>query len=179
MTQFGSKVTGASGRGYSAEITVTGLSETLVALKEFEPDLYKDLMAQIRAGLRAVKAGALGRHPAGAYALRTRIKSGRTTLVGGTVVAISGGGAGNDWSDGGRRGVIFEFAKTASGAQPQNVARTQHMLDTISGRFGSPGRFLWASWDSVGTGVRAGIVTAVKFAEAELQRRLNAAGVSY
>lgn len=166
------KVVGASGRGYSAEVRIAGLKETLDAIKGFEPELYKALRKQIREVLKRLASGARSRY-GGNYGVSMR-DAGRKP--GGTVFARVGPkmlANRNDWSEPATRAVIMEFAKT--GKTPQ----AQGMIDYFHSYFGAPGRFLWAEWDEAGDEAMAEIEQAIRDTERTLQARLDAAGVSY
>lgn len=165
-----SKVVGSSGKGYSAEVRVEGLKETMAALKAFEPEIYKALRKQIREELKRLASGASSRY-GGNYAVSIRDTGKR---AGGAVYArMPARSSMNDWSAPATRAVIMEFAK--NGKTPQ----AQGMIDFFQSYFGSPGRFLWAEWDEVKSDVMTNIEGAIRDAERTLQERLDAAGVSY
>jgi hypothetical protein len=154
-------------------IEVKGVRETINALKAFEPDVKKSMDKVIRSALNEVKAGAQSRYPKGDWVVRINTKN----LLG-TIAARAGGTRGRSWGDSspGIRAAIFEFAGSASqGATPQARA----MIDSLNRRYGSPGRFLWDSWDANGERAVDTIRDAVLMAEARLQASLDAAGEAF
>lgn len=156
-----------------AVIEVSGVRETINALKAFEPDLKAQMDKVIRSALNEVKAGAQSRYPKGDWVVRI---TSRNLL--GTIAARGGGTRGKSWgeSSGGIRAAIFEFAGTRSeGKTPQARAT----IDSLNRRYGSPGRFLWDSWDANGERALDTIRDAVLMAEERLQAALNEAGESF
>lgn len=157
----------------STNIEIKGVKQTIKALDAFEPEIKKRLNKTIREALEVVKAGAESRYPAGAWVIRINKKN-----ILGSVVARGGGARGKSWadSDGGIKAAVFEFAGTQnSGANPQAAG----MIESLNRRYGQPGRFLWASWDSNGAYVLDTIRDAVYIAERELQAKLDATGEEY
>jgi hypothetical protein len=53
------------------------------------------------------------------------------------------------------------------------------MIDSLTARYGTPGRFLWAAWDDTSDMVLDSIRMVVKNAERKLQTHLDAAGETY
>lgn len=156
----------------TANIEITGVKQTVAALKAFTPDLYKRLNREIRKGLSQVLKGAQGRYPGGAWQLSISQKR-----ILGSISARNGDRA-PSWgdSDPGVKAAIFEFAGSRSqGATPQ----ARGLIESLNRRYGQPGRFLWASWDEQGPGVMEDIAAAVRRAERDLQTRLEAAGDSF
>lgn len=155
-------------------IDVIGVRATVRALKAFAPDVSRRLVKEIRQSLNIIKARAQGKYPLGMWNVRVNNKN-----MLGTVVAASGGGApAGRWSDAspGVRAAVFEFAgSTTNGASPQ----AQGMIEALTRRYGTPGRFLWAAWDEAGKQVLAEIEASVKAAERDLQASLDSAGESF
>ena len=159
-------------RAGGAEVQITGLEETLRALKAFEPDVFKRTTKTIRVSLTKVKTVAdfhlrMAGHRSGAnYSVRMR-NSGRRT--GGRVLAVS------------KDASIFEFAgskgrsKTGGPITPQGAA----MVRWLERDFGKPGRFLWDSWDLQKVALDKELRATVADSEHELQQRLDAAGERY
>lgn len=156
-------------------IEIQGVKQTVRALKAFTPAVHRALNKEIKRSLEIVKQRALARYPKGEYNVRVNTKN----LLG-TVVAASGGAGGGwkRWDDapGGVRAAIFEFAGSqGDGATPQ----AQGLIESLSRRYGQPGRFLWAAWDESGKQVLAEIKAAVLRAERDLQATLDLAGEDY
>ena len=153
-------------------IKITGVGQTMTALKAFEPDVYKALRKGIREKLRSVGRGASTRY-GGKYKVSIR-DAGRKP--GGSITGVMGPQpkGRNDWSSPQTRAVIFEFA--------QNATRpgTRAAIDSFQSRFGSPGRFLWEEWDSQGgKRISEEIEVDIRAAEKVLQAKLDAAGEGY
>jgi len=90
---------------------------------------------------------------------------------------LSSGSSGSAWSTEGRLSAILEFF---GHNQPGRTKRARSCTATLNSRYGGPGRFLWSAWDSVGgKSVVPRIEAAVHNAETQLQRALDAGGVSY
>lgn len=154
-------------------IEVKGVRETINALAAFEPELKKQMDKVIRASLNEVKAGAQARYPKGAWVVRVTKKN----LLG-TIAAQAGGTRAKRWGDSspGIKAAIFEFAGArSSGATPG----AKGLIESLNERYGSPGRFLWDSWDANGERAVDQITDAVKMAESRLQAALSAAGESF
>lgn len=164
----------ASASRAGTNIEIRGVKQTIRAMKEFEPALYKRMNREIRGALQQVKDRARAKYPKGDWNVRVNQKN----LLG-TVVATSGGGSFNKSfgeSSGGLRAAVFEFAgSTTSGATPQ----AKGMIESLTRRYGTPGRFLWAAWDESATSVLDQIESAVKSAERDLQAKLDSAGEGF
>lgn len=162
------KLTSAGGRGLSAEIRLDGLEETFGVLRAVEPEAQKELGKEFRAIAAPVAAGASAAAPPG-HTLKYR-----------TQITWRGRKAGMRIRAADRDTAIFEFAGTVgqsrSGGEitPQGAAMVA-WLNT----FGSPGRFLWASWDQRKADIEAQIRAAMARVEKRLQSRLDGLGVSY
>ena len=164
--------------GAPMAVDVSGLPETRRLLRQFEPDLLKRLDAKMNSLARQLKASAQANFErtgasGTAYRVRTRSRvsgfSKAVTTTGGSVAA------GEKWSSApGVLAAIFEFANGPRNAQPQNVPRVQSLIATLNARYGSPGRFLWAAWDSSGKQHLHEIDAEVKAVEAEYSARLRA-----
>lgn len=170
MAAVSTKVLGVNGKGHSSEIRISGLAETLTALKGFEPEVYKALNKSLRAPLKNLASTASARY-GGTYKVKLRT-TGKS--VGGSVTAVMGPQKSrNDWTSPASKALVMEFAK--NGKTPQ----ARGMIDFFQSYFGSPGRFLWNTWDSMSNSVQTDIAESIKQAEAELQRRLDSAGEGY
>lgn len=156
----------------SGGIEVTGVKETMAALKAFEPEVYKAMRKRIRQRIKSVARGATNRY-GGKYKVSIR-DAGRTP--GGSITAVMGPQpkGRHDWSSPQTRAVIFEFAQNA------NRPGTKAAIASFQARFGKPGRFLWAEWDAQG-GERVAQEVAAEIRDAEriLQAKLDAAGEAY
>ena len=97
--------------------------------------------------------------------------------IGAEVVAIGSapGDSGSEWSQEGRLSAILEFYGKVGAKSDQ--ART--CTATLNSRYGTPGRFLWSSWDEQKGSSVPRIEAAVREAEKQLQATLDAQGVSY
>jgi hypothetical protein len=150
--------------GVAVGIQFDGLSDLLVALKTFEPDVYERLRVSLRDSMRKVSVRAKMSHKA-KHSIAVR-PTGRS--VGASLVAMPGPRASkNDWSAPETRAVIFEFAATSK--KPQAKAA----IASFESRFGSPGRFLWAAYDAEAPAVNADILSELNKAQDTLQRRLD------
>lgn len=158
--------------GLRSNIQITGVKETITALDAFAPEVKKVLNRQIRSALEVVKRGAEARYPEGAWI----IKITKRNLLG-SITTKPGSVGDKNWgsADPGVKAAIFEFAENNPSGRPQVAG----LLATLNRRYGAPGRFLWAAWDSDGEDALNKIKTAVKKAEAELQARLDATGEEF
>lgn len=152
------------------DLRIGGIKATITALKNLAPDVKREMDREIRLVMTTVKSGAESRYPNGAWSVKLNAKR-----LFGSVEAVAGGERADTWSDSGPgvKAAVFEFAgKYQSGKTPQAKA----MIESLNARYGSPGRFLWDSWDANKTRALAQIKNAVLRAERELQTRLDAAG---
>lgn len=154
-------------------IRIDNVKKTVAALAAFDPELRKTLNSSIRVALAKVDAAAKSNYPSGAWAIRINNKK-----ILGSIAARAGGKRGTNWGDSapGIRAAIFEFAGKN---QPGKTPQAQGLINHLNARYGQPGRFLWAAWDQVGSGVLNDIEAAVKSAERDLQANLDAAGEAY
>lgn len=172
-SQISRKVVGQSGKGFSAELRVEGVAETIQALRAFEPEVYKSLRKSIKAELTRVQRGATGRY-GGIYKTSMR-NTGRS--AGGAVTAVMGPQLNkNDWSAPATKAVIFEFAEKGKTPQAQATVNT---FKELFGRGPNKGKFLWAEWDSISDSVLANIELGIRDAEATLQKNLDSAGEAF
>ena len=171
------KVTGAGGKGYSAECTIEGLPGTLAALKAFEPTILKEMNREIRGVMNVLKGAAEGKYSAtggsGGYVIRSSTRGKKAGMK--VTAAMSGGESGSEWSSSGRLSAILEFYGKTSAKCPQAITCTM----TLNSRYGQPGRFLWDSWDAQKGSAIPAIEAAVHKAEAQLQESLDAQGIAY
>lgn len=165
MTSTSGKVTGAGGRGFSAEIRIEGLEDTIGALRALEPDVLKALRSEIKEAIRDVGREASSAGPPG-HSLKYYVRD----SIRGKRVGARLGADDRDTS-------IFEFAGTRMRSRaggpitPQGAA----MVRWLEG-FGSPGRFMWAAWDRRRSVFEAELKAAIGRAERTLQDRLDRAG---
>lgn len=152
------------------DLRVAGVKATITALRNLAPDVKREMDREIRSVMSTVKAGAESRYPGGAWSVKLNAKR-----LFGSVEAISGGERGDTWRDSGPgvKASVFEFAGKY---QPGKTPQAKAMIDSLNARYGSPGRFLWDSWDDNKTRALAQIKDAVLRAERELQTRLDTAG---
>jgi hypothetical protein len=152
------------------DLRVGGVKATITALRNLAPDVKREMDKEIRSVMNTIKAGAESRYPDGAWSVKLNAKR-----LFGSVEAIAGGERGSSWRDSGPgvKASVFEFAgKYQAGKTPQAKA----MIESLNARYGSPGRFLWDSWDDNKVKALAQIKDAVLRAERELQTRLDMAG---
>lgn len=157
----------------STSIEVSGVKETTQALKVFTPEINKRLRREIRSALNDTKVLAQSKYPSGSWSIGF---SNKKPL--GFIQATAGRRIDNNWgaSDGGVKAAIFEFAgSTQSGRTPQ----AEGLIRSLNNRYGTTGRFLWASWDQSGKTVLEKIRTSMLEAERDLQATINSAGESY
>lgn len=159
-----------------ANIKVEGVAQTMKALRDFEPDLYKEMGKSIRASMRLLRDTASRRRPEGVYKATTSLLNKKGPR--GSVTATAGSGAmsvsdylnaqgsSEKW-DAPLRSVIFEFAQNAQ--RPGMRAA----IASFNARYGSPGRFLWAAYDDIGEYVESDIERAIRDAERTLQSNLD------
>lgn len=155
-------------------VQIIGVKQTVKALKEFEPDLYKRMNSEIRDSLRVVREAAKAKYPKGAWSININSKK-----ILGSIAASSGGSRlTTKWGDSspGIKAAIFEFAGST---QPGRTPQAKGLIDSLTRRYGQPGRFLWSAWDELGPGVLSSIEQSVKRAERDLQASLDTAGEGY
>lgn len=153
------------------DLRVAGIKQTITALRNLAPDVKKEMDGEIREIMGTVKAGAESRYPKGSWTVKLNSRR-----LFGSVEATAGGDRDpNSWdkSGPGVKAAVFEFAGKY---QPGQTPQAKAMIDSLNARYGSPGRFLWDSWDANKTRALAEIRDAVKRAEAKLQTQLDAAG---
>lgn len=150
-----------------------GIAETIRAIKDFEPDIYKKMGGAIRKFLRILRDAARTRRPEGVYTVSTRLTDKR-----GPMGSVTSGVPGmsvdeylalkTSWSAA-QRSVIFEFAE--KGQRPGMKAA----IESFNRRYGKPGRFLWGAYDywDLGEWVESQVEAEIREAEAEFQRRLD------
>jgi hypothetical protein len=155
-------------------IRITGVRQTIAALKAFTPGVEKVLGEQIREALAATQRAAQGIYPRGSWVIGRN----RKKLLGYIAARAGGGGGGKSWGAGpaGRRAGIFEFIGSSYGGDRPQVLST---IASLNSRYGQPGRFLWSAWDQTGKQVLDDIKVAVQGAERELQARLDSIGDVY
>lgn len=154
-------------------IEVTGATEVILALRAFEPEVHKRIMAEIRTALRGVAGMAKQLYPGGAWTTRLRASESRGAR--GSVMTAPGSSFGVPrWADAppGAKAAIFEFAgKNQPGKTPQARAT----IESLNRRYGKPGRFLWESWDMQADGVLARVEATIREGERELQKAIDSA----
>ncbi|MDI9598687.1 MAG: hypothetical protein QM323_04200 [Acidobacteriota bacterium] len=162
----------------SPAIDVSGIPETRTLLKRFEPDLLKRLDTRLNAVARELRSGAQAYFErtgasGGAYRVSTRNRIGGFSKA---VATVRGSvSRGDKWStQPGVLAAIFEFMAAPRDAQPQNVPRVRSLIATLNARYGTPGRFLWQTWDDHGQSYLAEIDAEVRAVEAEYTARLRA-----
>lgn len=154
-------------------IRIDGVKQTVTALKEFAPEIHTRLNKEIRKALSETARGAKARYPNGAWSVNINTKK-----ILGSISARSGGTRAGSWANSspGIKAAVFEFAGSRQrGRTPQ----ARRMIESLTARYGQPGRFLWDSWDENGAQALNNIESSVKAAEAELQAKLNSFGESY
>lgn len=148
---------------YALSVKVEGAVESAQALEEMREDLEKLTVSAVGSAMREIHAGAVMRAPgslAGDIQLETlEPENGEAFAY--RIKATSAPAA------------ILEFAGSASrGLTPQGMS----LIETLDARYGTPGRFIWASWDASSRAVESAVEAAVKDTGANAQAKLNAAG---
>ena len=161
-----------------AAIDVANIPQTRGLLARFEPDLMKRLDSRLGAVTRDIKSGAQALFErtgatGTAYRVKSRNSVGRSRSRSRPSPAACS--AGEKWSsEPGVLAAIFELMAAPRDAQPQNVERVRSLIRTLNERYGTPGRFLWETWDERGEGALKEVDAAVREAEAEYTARLRA-----
>lgn len=169
MSRYTSKVRNERGRGFSAEVRIEGLEETVAALRAFEPDALKAMQKEIREEAWKVARLATSRFSrtghSGSYAVRSSYRGKRTGM---SIRAVD------------KETSIFEFAgtkgrsRTGGPITPQGMAMIRWLYT-----FGRPGRFLWGAYDATKDEFNAQLKRSIDKAERELQRHLDSVGEAY
>lgn len=129
--------------GGGANITVDvaayerNLSATLAVLKTWDADLARELNAEMKAAMQEVADTARARFPSASGEGRGGFKVKKSKAkIGYTALSVT------------KAGVILEFAGKLSpgGLKPRGASLIRNLND----RYGSPGRFLWSTWDELG-----------------------------
>jgi hypothetical protein len=159
-----------SGTSLDLDLRIGGIKATITALRNLAPDVKREMDKEIRSVMTTIKAGAENRYPGGQWLVKLNAKR-----LFGSVEAVAGGERASTWRDSGPgvKAAVFEFAGKY---QPGKTPQAKAMIDSLNARYGSPGRFLWDSWDSNKVRALAQIRDAVLRAERELQTRLDSAG---
>ena len=158
------------------KLELSGIRETIEAIRETEPDIGRRLNKTIREALRVTERGAQQKYPNGAWKIRINKKA-----LFGELVTAPGVLNPKDWggSSPGAKANVFEFiGSTYSGDREQ----VKGLIESLNDRYANiseGGRFVFGAWDERGKLELAKIRTAVKDAERELQRRMDAAGEVY
>lgn len=151
-------------------IEIEGVAQTIRALKDFEPDLYKEMGKSIRKSMRLLRDTARRRRPEGDYRVSTRLTDKRgpkgSVTAGVPGMTVDQYLSQTSWTPE-QRSVIFEFAQSADRPGMKAAIRS------FDQRFGTPGRFLWAAYDDIGAYVEDDIERAIRDAEATLQSNLD------
>ena len=169
MTSYSGKATGTGGRGFSAEIRVEGLEQTIAVMRSIAPEALKVLTSTMRKAGSRVAASAHGRfaatgHPGGSYIVRQSLLS--RSRPGMRVIATDYNAA------------VFEFAGTrmmAKGGSGPITPQGAAMVAWLQG-FAKPGRFLWGAWDAQKGVFEAELKSDMATAEKVLQAKLDASG---
>lgn len=149
---------GASGAG----IRIEGFEQTMNALRQLAPELYKQMAAMIRAELRKVASGAASKRGASVYGTRFKVNSqvargsvfvrgaqkltSRTTISGGEVSVRTSGKTYRGLSPNAKAAAFEFWGHNQPGKTPQARATTA----ALNAKYGTPGRFLWSTWDELG-----------------------------
>jgi hypothetical protein len=158
-------------------VEVLGLYQTKSLLAKFEPDLLKRLDRTVNLVARDLRRGAQANFQrtgaAGdAYAIRRRNRPGGFSVA--VTTARGSVSPGERWSsEPGVLARIFELANKTYDSQPQNVRRTQSLIETLTRRYGKPGRFLWDAWDERKATSLARVSDEVRAVESEYAARMK------
>ena len=164
--------------GLGTTVDIDGLPETRALLRQLQPELLKRLDSRIGGvakelmGNASASFSATGASSSGAYVIKSRTS---VSSVSRSVMTAPGSvPKGQKWSsEPGVLASIFEFANKVDKAKPANRKRVESLIATLNSRYGSPGRFLWDSWDSMKDSAHREVAAAVAEAEASLSARLK------
>lgn len=160
--------------GGGARVTVAArelersLYGTLAVLKEFAPDLVKELNDEIRAAMKEVAATASMRFPTGPGRWGDghgkdgfRVKKSKAKIGYSAINSV-------------KSAVITEFAGKVNpgGLKPRGAS----LIRTLNAEYGSPGRFLWSTWDDLADYEIMRIKDRAKELEATYTQRLASRG---
>jgi hypothetical protein len=173
VSGISSKVVGVGRGGFSAELRVDGLEETMAALRALAPEVDKGFKRKFRLIGTRLAGEAEGMSPVnahGGYGSRLTIRGKRVGLK---IFAKAG-------SPAGKNAAIFEFAGTRMQSKDGGPITGQGaaMVRWLDG-YAKPGRFLWYAWDSNREVVRSEIADAMLEVERVVQEKLDAAGETY
>lgn len=130
----------------SLRVEARNLQQTNDLLKAIDPRLMRAMDKSIRGSMDVVRDAARGVAPS----VTGRLRAGIVTRKGRKAGAVAWQVRSNT-----RQGGILEFA--AQGHTPRGVS----LVQTLTARYGSPGRFVWEGWDRNKAGVLEGIAAAV------------------
>lgn len=158
-------VSAGSSGGWQVRLQIDGVTNTVRALRTLAPDISKRMLKELRQAGNRIARGAQSKFAEaegpsaskGDYAvrMRTRRQKGSEARFSVGVYAKS------------KNAAIFELA--AASKTPQGAAMVS-WLDS----YGSPGRFLWDTWDEIGGEVQDAMRMSIARAESELQARIDA-----
>lgn len=148
---------------------IQGLDDTVNALRLFSPDLLAELGDEMREIMREVADGAIVRFPIGpnrwgeghgvaGYKVRKTRGSQMFDRIGYTAYNAN------------KSAAITEFAGRVSAGK---TTRGQSLIRSLNARYGTAGRFLWASWDERAAAALTRLRAAVAVVEAEFESRLG------
>lgn len=163
---------------YSTNVDVAGVSATRNLLRQMEPDLLRRLDRRLNVVANRVKSVAQAkfeRTGATGTAYRVRTRTRRGSFVKSIATVPGSVPRGQKWSsEPGVLASVFELANAVRDARPENVRRTQSLIETLNAKYYSPGRFLWSAWDDEGDRAQTDVEDAVREAEIEYTRRMEA-----
>jgi hypothetical protein len=125
-------------------ITITGMNETMLHLKNFHRDIYDVLAKQTRDILKRTSGAAASRYPGGAWTISVgaaRWPSGQVSTAGGS---SRGFGSWSDAPPGVKASIFDTMGRRSAGDTPQARAT----IASLTARYGAPQRFLWPAWMS-------------------------------
>jgi len=152
----------ATARGYGIDVTLSGAGAAARALRSYDRSLSERLIRDLRRPALTVAAKARAGYPVVSGQSRRGVKvklerKGRHPFQ----LKIQ---------QTARGGSIIEFAANAKSAQGRNL------INTLSSRYGAPGRIMWDAWDSNKSAFESDLRAAVMRVDAEITAALDAAG---
>lgn len=140
-------------------VTVAGINSTVATLRAIDRQLAVQFNRVLRAAANRVRDMARAKAPVDSGAMRRGIvvRKGRATSsdTGWRITSLT------------PQGAIFEFA--AQGHSRQGTS----LVNTLTARYGEPGRFIWDAWDAQAAATYRAIAAAVRDAEHTIQARLG------
>lgn len=143
-------------------VTVDGINSTVATLRAMDRAMVTQFNRALRGAVNQVRDQARAAAPTRSGAMRRGfvVRKGRQSVrhTGWRVESRTAQGA------------ILELAAEGHTAQGRSL------VDSLTARYGQPGRFLWQAWDDQAPAVYGAMAAAVRAAEADINTRLGKAG---